>query len=123
MVKEIKIGVSAQFFLKLEELKFGPAVSRVCVKRTSSFCARGCSCLAPRLLRRFKPDPLPVEPLGAPGHKTTKNVNSPGADLVTTMEQAQKGCSCLAQCLHKESRLERTVQITDMTLESKVKVI
>ena len=30
------------------------------------------------LLRRFKPEPLQVEPSCAPGHKTTKNINPPG---------------------------------------------
>ena len=38
-------------------------------------------------LGHFKPEPLPVEPSGALGHKT---INPPGSVLVTAMEQPQK---------------------------------
>ena len=39
-------------------------------------------------LGRFKPEPLPVEPSGAPGHKT---INPPSSVvLVTAMGQPQK---------------------------------
>ena len=36
------------------------------------------------------PETLPVEPSGAPGHKTTKNINPTGPELVTAKEQPQK---------------------------------
>ena len=43
----------------------------------------------PIFWKALKPEPLPVEPSGAPDHKTTKNINSPGPVLVPGKEQPQ----------------------------------
>ena len=38
----------------------------------------------PRRLRHLKPEPMTVEFSGAPGHKTTKNINASGSVLIAT---------------------------------------
>ena len=37
----------------------------------------------------LKPEPLPIDPSGAPGHKITENIISPGPVLVTAKEKPQ----------------------------------
>ena len=53
-------------------------------------------------MRRFKPEPLSVEPSVDPEHKTTKPINLPGSVQVTAKERPKISSalrSCKAQCI------------------------